>query len=189
MKKKCVPEGQDGKGQGRRLGRGGGEGPMGKPFKTLQDEMFAMDVPEVEKIENMVDLLVDSAVAECGDENATLNEPSDEPSEELDRVHYDIAEYGDPKDTEEEYPPGPQDDDGLQQTDDDFYSHGGRGIGEQLEIALNEEEYKAFFKSMMDKFGITSFKGLSVEKKREFFGQVGAAWRSKKEGGEGGLQK
>ena len=164
------------------MGRGGGEGPMGTP----REEMFAMDTPELKEVEKMVDLLVDSSVAECGecgDENAIKNEPSDDPEEELSRTHSDIAGYGDPKDIEDEYPPGPQDDTGLQQVDDDFYSHGGMGMGEQLESILKEHPYNDFFKSMMDKEGLSGLKGQSKEKISSFFKKVSAEWKKKKQAG------
>jgi len=163
--------------KGQRMGRGGGEGPMGIP----REEMFAMDTPDLKEVDKMVDLLVDSSISECGDTNSLQNEPSDEPEEELSRAHYDLAGYGDPKDIEDEYPPGPQDDDGLQQVDDEFYSHGGAGIGEQLEGILNEHPYNDFFKSMMDREGISSLKGLSAEKKSAFFKKVSAEWKKKKQ--------
>ena len=173
-------------------------GPLTKAEKggKPQGEMFAMDGPEFEVIEKQLDLLIDSAVAECADTNAMQSEPSQEPEEELSRAHADIAGYGDPEDTEDEYPPGEQDDDLHQvETGDDpvpeenMYGHGGLGVGErvQLEFLLNEEDYKAFFRSMMDKFGISTIKDMSLEKKRDFFSKVGAAWRSKKEGGKEGI--
>jgi len=174
-------------------------GPLTKAEKggKPQEEMFAMDTPEFEKIENTVDILVDAAVAECSDTNAMQNEPSEEAAEELTRAHKDIAGYGNPEDIEAEYPPGEQDDDLHTVTHDEedpvpqenMYGHSGMGMGERLklEFLLSEEDYKEFFRSMMDKFGITGLKGMSIEKKREFFSQVGAAWRSKKEGGNAGV--
>ena len=148
----------------------------------------------MDDVEKVVDILVDSSVAECDEPNAMQNEPSKVPEEELGRAHKDIAGYGDPEDEEKEYPPGEQDDD-LGQVEDDpvpeenMYGHGGLGVGErvQLEFLLSEEDYKAFFRAMMDKFGISTIKDMSFEKKKEFFSNVGAAWRSKKEGGEAGI--
>ena len=163
-------------------------------MKDKTEEMFAMDIPEFDKIEKRVDMLVDSSMAECGmddgDDNALQNAQSDDAEEELGRLHSDIAGYGDPEDTEEEYSGGTtglkshMDDD--DDNDEEVYGHGGMGMRErvQLEFLLHEEDYKEFFRSMMDKFGITGLKGLSIEKKKEFFSQVGSAWRSKKEGGE-----
>jgi len=160
-------------------------------MKDNTKEMFAMDIPEFEKIEKRVDMLVDSAMSESGvddgDDNALQNVQSDDAEEELGRLHSDIAGYGDPEDIEKEYSGGTT---GLKShmndDEEDMYGHGGMGMEErlQLEFLLHEEDYKEFFKSMMDKFGITGLKGLSIEKKKEFFSQVGAAWRSKKEGGE-----
>ena len=176
-----------GKGQG--MGKGMGDGPMGKPM-VAQKEMFAADFPEFDKVEKRVDMLVDSAMAECGvddgDDNELQNSQSDDAEEELGRLHSDIAGYGDPEDTEKEYAGGTTGLKAHMDDEEEMYGHGGMGMQErvQLEFLLHEEDYKEFFRSMMDKFGITSLKGLPVEKKKEFFSQVGAAWRSKKEGGE-----
>jgi len=168
-------------------------GPLTKAEKggKPQEEMFAMDTPELKEVEKMVDLLVDSSVQECpGEENAMQNEPTDEPEEQLDRVHKDIAGYGDPEEEEQEYPPGPQDDDRLlQQVDDDFGTHGGEGIGEQLEVILNEHPYNDFFKSMMDKEGLSGLKGQSKEKISSFFKKVSAEWKLKKKVSSEGLSE
>lgn len=161
-------------------------GPLTKAEKggKPQEEMFAMDIPEFEKVENQVDLLVDSAVGECaGDDNAMQNEPSDKPEEELSRAHYDIAGYGDPENEEDEYPPGPQDSDqGIEKDDsEDLYNQGGMSMGEQLNFILSEKgEYHAFFKRMMDSEGISGIGQLPPEKKKEFFTKVSAGWKKEK---------
>jgi hypothetical protein len=167
-------------------------GPLTKAEKggKPREEMFAMDIPELERLEKQVDLLVDMCGKPHGkkkkkikeEDNALKNEPSDEPEEELSRTHDDIAGYGDPKDKEKEYPPGGQDDSGLEdEPEEDLYGHGGMGIGEQLEYILKEENYKEFFKSMMDKEGISSLKGVSDEKKKAFFNKVDKGWKAKGE--------
>ena len=159
------------------MGRGGGEGPMGTP----REEMFAMDTPELKEVEEYVDLLVDSLTVESDDVNALQNEPSDEPEEELGRTHKDIAGYGDPEDKANEYPPGGKDETGIEdEPEEDLYGHGGMGMGEQLEGILKEHPYNDFFRSMMDKEGISGLKGLSAEKKSAFFKKVGAEWKVKK---------
>jgi len=172
--KKCVPVGEKEKGTGQQMGRGMGDGPMGKPITTNKQEMFAADFPDIEKVEKKVDMLVDSSVTECGfggDTNAVQNTPSEDATEELDRVHDDIAGYGDPDDIEDEYSGGG---DELDDADDNH-------VASQLESILREEEYKAFFKSMLDKEGINSIKDLSDEKKKEFFNKVDSMWKSKTE--------
>jgi hypothetical protein len=209
MKKKCVQDGQKMKeaeevkvsdvpkdkqkifkinrGKAREKG-----GPLTKAEKggKPQEEMFAMDTPELEKMEQQVDLLVDMCGKPHGkkkkkikeEDNALKNEPSDEPEEELSRTHDDIAGYGDPKDKEKEYPPGGQDDSGLEdEPEEDLYGHGGEGIGEQLEVILNEHPYNDFFKSMMDKEGLSGLKGQSKEKISSFFKKVSAEWKKKKQ--------
>jgi len=136
-----------------------------------------MDIPEYDKVEREVDLLVDSAVAECGDggePNAMQNEPSEKPEEELSRAHDDIAGYGDPEDIEQEYPPGPNGVDGIQQD-------GEEDIGGQLESILSEKgEYHAFFKRMMDSEGVSSIAQMSHDKKSDFFKKVSAGWKKEK---------
>lgn len=187
IQKKCVedPEAKKGKGQG--LHRGQGKGPMGKPFKK-QNEMFAADMPEFEKVARKVDVIVDSSITECpeSEPNAVKNIPSDDGNEEIDRVHYDIAGYNDPKDVEAEYPPGPPDDDRISDTDVDDENL----LGNALESALNEKttlnekgEYQRFFKRMMDEEGITGIASMSPEQKSSFFKKVSAGW--KKEKGKG----
>lgn len=175
MQGKCVPAGQ--KGQGQQLGRGMGDGPMGKPMTKAQ-EMFAADFPEFKKIEKTVDMLVDSAMTECGmspgDSNNTQNTPSNDAEEELDRVHDDIAGYGDPDDEDREYSAG---DSGYYKDEDEEEIN----LGSQLESVLQEEDYKTYFKSMMDKEGIDSIEDLSDEKKKSFFNKVDSMWKAKNE--------
>jgi len=175
------------KGKGQGMARGGGKGPMGSPRKP-QEEMFAMDTPEIKEMKKQVDFLIDMCgmphgkekkeeVTECGEENDLQNVPSQDAETELGRVHDDIAGYGDPEDSGEEYPPGPPGSvDDMFAGDDE-----GMGIGERIEFALKEEEYKVFFKSMLDKEGIKSIKDLTPEKKKDFFNQVDAAWKAKEE--------
>ena len=45
----------DMRGKGQGMGKGDGMGPLGEP----REEMFAMDVPEFDRIEKVVDILVD----------------------------------------------------------------------------------------------------------------------------------
>lgn len=138
------------------------------------EEMFAVDNPEIKRVDQQVDFLIDSAMVEA-DENDVLNTPSQDAEEELDRVHSDIAGYGDEKDEENEYPPGPED------ADDNTFDDSGMEIGESLSFILSEEDYKTFFKSMLDAEGISGIKDLSGEKKKAFFNKVDAAWKAKKE--------
>jgi len=174
MQLKCVPDENKEKGLGQGLGRGGGKGPMGKPFPP-QKEMFAADFPEIKKMEKTVDVLVDSSVTECGMDdgnvNVIQNTPAEGGGEELQRVHADIAGYGDPEDEEKEYPPGPQDPNDYEESD----------MREQLEGILKEETYKEFFKKMMDKEGIDSINDLSDEKKKSFFNKIDSLWKGKNE--------
>ena len=172
--KKCVPAGEE-KGMGQQKGRGMGDGPMGKPITTSKQEMFAADFPDIEKVEKKVDMLVDSSVTECGfggDTNAVQNTPSDDATEELDRVHDDIAGYGDPEDIADEYSGGG---DELDDADDNH-------VASQLEsIFVNEKgEYQAFFKRMMDQEGITSIGQLSHDEKSAFFSKISAGWKKEK---------
>lgn len=183
---KCVPAGQGEteKGRGRGLGRGQAKGPMGKPYQS-QKEMFAADFSEVKEVEKIVDVLVDSSVAECdmdgADTNAVRNTPSEEGEEELQRVHDDIAGYGDPEDEEKEYPPGPQDSDDLGEIPEEPIVPEESDMREQLEGILNEGTYKEFFKKMMDKEGINSLNDLSDEKKKSFFNKIDSLWKGKNE--------
>ena len=57
----------------------------------------------------------------------------------------------------------------------------GMSVGEALEFSLKEEDYKTFFKSMLDKEGIKSIGDLDDEKKKAFFNKVDAAWKAKGE--------
>jgi len=114
--------------------------------------------------------MVDECDMDAGDTNAMQNSPSEEPEEELARAHQDIAGYGDPDNEEKEYPPGPQDDDDL-----------GEVPERPLESVVKENEYKMFFKRMMDKEGIKSIGDLSDEKKKAFFNKVDKLWKAKNE--------
>jgi len=145
-----------------------------------QSEMFAADFPEKTKIEKSVDMIVDSLGV--GEPNATKNTPDERAEEELTNVHQDIAGYGDPEDINNEYPPGPQDEDGLGEVPDDDYVRDG-GIGSQLEsiLSINEKgEYQKFFKRMMDEEGVSSIGQMSHDQKSSFFTKVSARWKKEK---------
>ncbi len=175
FEKKCVPVGQPEKGTGRGLGRGQGKGPIGQPYNR-QSELFAADFPEFTKVEKKVDTLIDSLISEYPDSepNIIKSTPDEDSEELLQNIHGDIAGYQDPDNTENEYPPGPQDDEFEDDTQDG-------GIRSQLEFILKEEKYKEFFKSMMDKEGIKSPNDLSDDKKKEFFNKVDSMWKGKNE--------
>ena len=180
IKKKCIEDPEAKKGHGQGLHRGQGKGPMGKPFQK-QNEMFAADMPEFKEVANKVDVIIDSSINECpeSEPNAVKNKPSDSGQDEIDRVHYDIAGYNDPKDVEDEYPPGPQDDDGGIDDVDDENMY--QDMGSQLESILSEKgEYQAFFKRMMDEEGVTGIASMSPEQKSAFFKKVSAGWKKEK---------
>lgn len=162
-------------------------GKIGNEDKSKEEveEMFPIDTPE-EKVEKHVDFLIDMCgvphhkskkedINECGGEdNQVQNTPSQDPEEELSRVHADITGPVEPDDTEDEYPPGPEG------PYDDMFG-GDLPMEQKVEKILGEEDYKTFFKSMIDKEGISNIKDLSPEKKKAFFNQVDAAWKAKKE--------
>jgi len=122
--------------------------------------------------EDEINIRVDELI-DISELNMTKSIPDEDPEELLKNIHDDIAGYGDPEDIENEYPPGPQ--------DKDFGEDDSSGIGSQLEFILKEEEYKNFFKSMMDKEGINSLNDLSDDKKKEFFNKVDSMWKGKNE--------
>ena len=122
--------------------------------------------------EDEINIRVDELI-DISELNMTKSIPDEDPEELLKNIHDDIAGYGDPEDIENEYPPGPQ--------DKEFGEDDSSGIGSQLEFILKEEEYKNFFKSMMDKEGINSLNDLSDDKKKEFFNKVDSMWKGKNE--------
>lgn len=75
-----------------------------------------------------------------------------------------------------------QDLDVLQQTVEDEIS--GETLKEQIENSiklLKEEDYKAYFKNMLDKWNIKSPAELSKEDQKKFFDAVSKGWKGKKE--------
>jgi hypothetical protein len=50
-----------------------------------------------------------------------------------------------------------------------------------FEMKDNRAEYRAYFKSILKKYGANSPEDLSDEKKKEFFNEVDAGWKSKSE--------
>jgi hypothetical protein len=52
----------------------------------------------------------------------------------------------------------------------------------QILTKLSEEtEYRKYFKSMLDKYGVSSPSELDAEKKKEFFNAVSSGWKGSKE--------
>jgi len=68
-------------------------------------------------------------------------------------------------------------------TKDSLHSKSEETMGEALEQLLgeNQEEYRAYFKSMMKKWNITSPSQLDTDKRKKFFDAVDKGWKAKNE--------
>jgi hypothetical protein len=78
---------------------------------------------------------------------------------------------------------GPNDIDAVpQQEPDKLYASVRKQLGE-IRVLNKEsrEEYRAFFNSMLKKYGVSSPSQLDDAKKKEFFDAVDKGWQAKKE--------
>jgi len=180
IKKKCIPDVPP-KGQGQRMARGGGKGPMGVPKKNppgrgmgrmmqAQEEIFAVDNPEFKTVEKHVDFLVDAAISHVG-ENELKNEPAEDPEEEFSRLQYDVAGY-------DKY--------SKKGTDDYESPSNMMSVGETIEQVLAEKSklkdaYMKFFRKMLKKQGVGTVKDMSKSQKKVFFNKVDRGWKAKNE--------
>jgi len=180
--KKCIPDVPP-KGQGQRMARGGGKGPMGVPKKNPpgrgmgrrnqfanMEEIFSVDNPEFETVEKHIDFLVDMAVSHM-EENELKSEPAVDPEEEFSRLQYDVGGY-------DKY--------GKKGTEDYESPSNMMSVGETLENALTEksnlkDSFRKFFKNMMKKQGISSIKDLPKSQKKIFFDKIDRGWKAKNE--------
>jgi Mg/Co/Ni transporter MgtE len=156
IRKRCVPEDQV-KGQGQRQARGKGEGPMGQPRRIdeaieLVDVILNGDYKSYKVIKDSVDL-IDKLVDEV--ENKLDNVP-DQNMETLYKTVFDELSTDSMTPVEER-------------------------MAESIKLLISEEEYREFFKKMLNKWNISSPSELSDEKKKEFFDQVDKEWKGKKE--------
>jgi len=178
IKKKCVPE-DEVKGMGRRMGRGQGEGPIGRPFITK------------EQIHQVMEMILDEYDAD-GEPNELKSVPSQDPSTQLDRLEDDLggasgeeAPEGEAVESDEEddeFPKGRMGD-GDSDLDDYYADDEEVAIANEMveELLMREDNtYQLFFRDMMKKHGLDSIKRLPPEKKRAFFNDVKKSWRSKK---------
>jgi hypothetical protein len=179
---KCVEDTPD-KLQGKKLGRGQGKGPMGKPFKEASElvdvaldeglEPFAKLVAARNKADKILDLV--KFECDCGCGVKPMGSQDDENEEEFaDKFEdaYDAMDHV-----------GPNDIDAVpQQEPDKLYASVRKQLGE-IRVLNKEsrEEYRAFFNSMLKKYGVSSPSQLDDAKKKEFFDAVDKGWQAKKE--------
>jgi len=124
--------------------------------------------------------LIDNIINEMDEDqpNDLKNEPSQDPEEELDRVEDDLGgaegeelgdyEAGDEREGEAE----PEDIEELAYT--------------MVDSTLLDQDnaYQAYFRTVMKKHDIKGIRGLSAEKRSEFFRDVSSGWKKHKKVGE-----
>lgn len=151
------------------MARGKGKGPMGMP---LEGE-YVMDKYQVI---DLIDKIINEDLEE-GEPNDLKNEPSQDPEEELERVEDDLG--GDEGEALEDYM------EGEDEYDEDDYDED--EMMEMVELMVDstlldqDNAYQAYFRNVMKKHNIDGIKGLSPEKKREFFKDVSSGWKNHKE--------
>jgi hypothetical protein len=180
---KCVEDTPD-KLQGKGLGRGQGKGPMGKPFKEASelvdmvfDEGFeVMGKLKVarKKVDNILDIIQSECGCGCGGGHkmGSHDYPGAEAEEDQYEDAYDAMDHVGPNDID-----AVPDQDGSK-----VYASIRRQLGE-IRVLNKEsrEEYRKFFQSMLNKYGVKSPSQLDDAKKKEFFNAVEKGWTSKKE--------
>lgn len=178
---KCVEDTPD-KLQGKKLGRGQGEGPMGKPFKEASEladiafeegfEVFGKLVAARKKIDRILDIVQ----AECDTCGCGIKQMGSQDSPEAEEDQYEDA-----YDAMDHV--GPNDISAVpDQEPNKLYFSVRKQLGE-IRVLNKEsrEEYRAFFKSMLKKYGVSSPSQLDDKKKKEFFDAVDKGWSAKKE--------
>lgn len=187
---KCV-EDTDDKLQGKRLGRGQGEGPMGKPFKEAEDMVdIAFDegfevFTKLKVAKSKVDDVLDNLQLECGcqqgagmgrEKGYMRSQMGGFPGEEED-------EYEDAYDAMDHI--GPNDIDAVpDEKVSNLYRSVRKQMGEWRKVteSSKNERYKRFFRKMLSTYGVESPDDIdNKEDKKEFFNKVNRGWQTKKE--------
>lgn len=178
---KCIEDTPD-KLQGKNLGRGQGEGPMGKPFKEASDlvdlafdegfETFVKFSKASKKANKILDLIQNECGCGCGDGEGHMGMHDEEGEEDQYEDAYDAMDHV-----------GPNDIDAVPDQDGEkVYASIRRQLGEiRLLNRESKEEYRKFFQSMLNKYGVDSPSQLDDAKKKEFFNAVDRGWKTKKE--------
>jgi len=161
--KKCIPEQADGKGKGRRMGRGQGKGPIGQPYKEateLVDTILTGDYSTY-KILGEVDTILDEVE----------NQIDTVPDQDIDQLQADVIDElsKDSSDVEEEK---------AEEYKENTIEE---NMKQSVQLLVTEEDYRTFFKSMLKKYNINSPSDLDDAKKKEFFNVVDRSWKAKKE--------
>jgi hypothetical protein len=116
--------------------------------------------------------LIDNILNEMeeGEPNDLKNEPSQDPEEELERVEDDLG--GAEGEELEDYEAGEDYDEG---DDEDLEEL----VHMMVDATLLEQDsaYQAYFRSVMKKHNIDGIRGLSPEKRSEFFKDVSRGWK------------
>lgn len=173
--KKCkTKEEMAGKQQGRRIGRGQGQGPIGMPYKEaeeLVDEIligtpssirFMREVDNIlDEVENELDNVPDQDIQDLYDD------VSDELSkDEKQKQHKKHEEMETPEHERAEHEGEPSVEESMKNA---------------VQLLVKEEDYREFFKGMLKKWNISSPSDLDGDKKKEFFNVVDKEWKAKKE--------
>lgn len=188
--KKCIPaEQQRSGGRGRGQGRGQGKGPMGVPTREekaeelinlIFDEGFEI-YSKSKVVEKKIDMLLDANIEECG--GPLVAEEGED--------GFVGSKYDDDAPAEEEQPKKKQNKINTIPNQDaaSQYSDIRDELGEAASLAwgcynemLFNEDYKTFFKSLLNKYGYDSPADIPTEKRKEFFNAVDKGWKSTKEG-------
>ena len=172
--KKCILD-NDGKGKGRRMGKGDGTGPIGRPYnEAIKEAIELVDIilsedPSVyqaltkskkilDEIENKIDVVPDQDLDEL--QNDVVDELSKDSREQEIEDEKDMAE-GEPDEIIEI---------SLEEN-----------MKNAVKLLVTEESYREFFKSMLKKWKIKSPAELSDADKKKFFDEIDKNWKAKKE--------
>jgi len=157
ISKKCKPIDKV-KGQGQRQARGKGKGPMGQP-KSIEEAFELVDFILTGKYSKQKQIKeIDTKTDKVLDEIENKISVGPEKDEELKKIHSDIVD----------------------ELTKDNVSELDQDIAISISKMIREEEYREFFKSMMQQYNISSPSELDDEKKREFFTSIKNNWAKKK---------
>ncbi len=172
--KKCILD-NDGKGKGRRMGKGDGTGPIGKPYNEAIKEAI-----------ELVDIILSeepSVYQALKKSNKILDEIENQidvvPDQDLDELQQDVVDELS-KDSEEQEVEDEQDmADG--EPDEIIENTLEENMKNAVKLLITENEYRTFFKSMLKKWKIKSPAELNAADKKKFFDEIDKGWKGKKE--------
>lgn len=203
IRKRCVPAGQE-KGKGQRQARGQGQGPMGVPMIKVKEVMDLVDYifdsgfeqyGKFKKAEEAIDFLLDACKKMREEEQDLEESVFSNPYDQLSGIKIDVDV------SEGDFQPGfASDEDEDEDSDEhlqkkqndidtvpdqnllDLFMSVRKQLGEYKSLSEDgREKYKAYFNSMLKKYGVNSPAELPADKKKEFFNAVDKGWKAVKE--------